>query len=52
MNADKKPLYESESREIVGSAMKVLNELGQMMNDLSSSVVRNFVMNLDHIPES
>jgi hypothetical protein len=51
MNADKKPRYESESREIVGSAMEVLNELGQMMNDLSSSVVRNFVMNLDHIPE-
>jgi len=33
MNADKKPLYESESREIVGSAMEVLNELGHGLHE-------------------
>jgi GxxExxY protein len=33
MNTDKKPLYESESREIVGSAMEVLNELGHGLHE-------------------
>lgn len=33
MNADKKPQYESESREIVGSAMEVLNELGHGLHE-------------------
>lgn len=33
MNTDKKPLYEAESREIVGSAMEVLNELGHGLHE-------------------
>ena len=33
MNTDKKPLYESESREIVGSAMEVLKELGHGLHE-------------------
>jgi GxxExxY protein len=33
MHTDKKPLYESESREIVGSAIEVLNELGHGLHE-------------------
>lgn len=34
MNTDKNtPLYETESREIVGSAMEVLNELGHGLHE-------------------
>lgn len=36
MNTDKEePIYKAESQQIVGSAMEVVNEIGQMMTERS-----------------
>jgi hypothetical protein len=50
MNTDKKePLYKAESQRIVGSAMEVLNKIGQMMNDLRVTGVRlDYILKFKH----
>jgi hypothetical protein len=47
MNTDKEePIYKAESQQIIGSAMEVLNEIGQMMNYLKVTGLRlGYILN-------